>query len=132
MLKTLSSLLLIPTLVGGALMPAEAKHLTIQIDEDRSLIPTDVTYQHIGDAIQVNGWIQKRQPHRGRILGHVEIRLRDAAGQIVTEQQAAMVQYSPSRKDPQKARFSATLEHASDQAVTLEVAHQVGDAPTVR
>jgi hypothetical protein len=132
MSKTLLKSLATLALFSAMVMPVQAHTLAIQIDESGSLTPTDVTHEHAGDAIQVSGWIEKRYPHRGRILGHVDIRFLDAGGHVVAEEQAPMVQYSPSRKDPQRARFSASLAQWPEQAVTLEVAHHVGDTAILR
>jgi hypothetical protein len=132
MSRTLLNSLATLALFSAMIMSVQAHTLAIQIDERGSLGSTHVTHEHAGDAIQVSGWIEKRYSHRGQILGHVDIRFLDAAGHVVGEEQAPMVQFSPSRKDPQRARFSASFVQWPEQAVTMEVAHRVGDTPSPR
>lgn len=112
--------------------PSHAADLRVAIDETTPVIPTDVTYQRSPDGLEVKGWVKKRRPHHGRILGHVEIRLLDGEGRVLTKKDAYFVQYSPNRRNPDKARFSTVVPFVGPGVTVLEVAHRVGQPPVGR
>jgi len=64
----------------------------------------------------------RREP----ILGHVDITLVDAQGQTLTEHQAALQHFSPSRRNPDWAGFSTWIEPLPTGVVGLRISHRVG------
>jgi hypothetical protein len=74
----------------------------------------------------VKGWVAKRQPHTGRMLGHVEIRLLDDTGSVLARKDTFMVHYSPTRANPQKASFSTLVPDVPSGTAAIEVVHRVG------
>ncbi|UHD14240.1 hypothetical protein [Thiocapsa bogorovii] len=113
-------------LTATALIPSHAAELKLLIDDTTSVIPTEVTYRVSPEGLEVKGWVAKRHPHSGRILGHVEIRLLDDAGAVLAQKDTYMVHYSPTRTNPQKASFSTLLPEVPKETATIEVAHRVG------
>jgi hypothetical protein len=115
-------------LMTAAVTPIHAGDLKLLIDETTSVIPIDVTYEVSPEGLEVEGWVAKRQPHYGRMQGHVEIRLLDAAGNVLAEKNAYMFHYSPTRSNPQKASFSTVVPAVPTETAAIEVAHRVGDS----
>ncbi|EGV17987.1 hypothetical protein [Thiocapsa marina] len=113
-------------LMAATVIPSHAGDLKLLIDETTSVIPTDVSYRLSPEGLEVQGWVAKRHPHSGRILGHVEIRLLDASGSVLARKDTYMVHYSPTRTNPQKASFSTLLPEVPEQTAVIEVAHRVG------
>ncbi|MCG6898346.1 MAG: hypothetical protein LJE61_01170 [Thiocapsa sp.] len=114
------------SLIAAMTMSSHAGDLRVSIDETTPVIPTDVTYQRSADGLEVKGWVKKREPHRGRILGHVEIRLLDDQGAVLVEREAYLLNYSPTRRDPEKAGFRTVVHFVPSGTVAIEVAHRVG------
>ncbi|HSO83211.1 hypothetical protein [Thiocapsa sp.] len=127
-LNTLAALLL----MTGAVMSSHAADLKLLIDDTTSVIPTDVTYRVSPEGLEVKGWVAKRQPHTGRMLGHVEIKLLDEAGSVLAQKDTYMVHYSPTRANPQKASFSTLVPDVPSGTAAIEVAHRVGQAAAGR
>lgn len=127
-LKALAALFLTAT----AAIPSHAADLKLLIDETTSVIPTDVTYRLSPEGLELDGWVAKRQPHYGRILGHVEIRLLDDAGSVLAQKDTYMVHYSPTRANPRKASFSTLIPNVPTGTAAIEVAHRVGKSAAPR
>jgi hypothetical protein len=132
MLKSTLNALAALFLMTAAVIPSHAVDLKLLIDETTSVIPTDVTYRLSPEGLEVKGWVAKRQPHTGRMLGHVEIRLLDEAGSVLAQKDTYMVRYSPTRANPQKASFSTLVPDVPNGAAAIEVAHRVGKTSTER
>jgi hypothetical protein len=113
-------------LMAATVIPSHAGDLKLLIDETTSIIPTDVTYRLSPEGLEVKGWVAKRQPHTGRMLGHVEIRLLDDTGSVLAQKDTSMVHYSPTRANPQKASFSTLLPEVPKETTAIEVAHRIG------
>jgi hypothetical protein len=127
-LKALAALFLTAT----AAIPSHAAELKLLIDETTSVIPTDVTYRLSPEGLELDGWVAKRQPHYGRMLGHVEIRLLDDTGSVLAQKDTYMVHYSPTRANPQKASFSTLIPNVPTGTAAIEVAHRVGKSTAPR
>jgi hypothetical protein len=127
MLKSTLQALAALFLMTAAIMPIHAADLQLLIDESTPVIPTDVTYRLSSEGLEVEGWVAKRQPHYGRLQGHVEIRLLDEAGNVLAEKNAYMFRYSPTRSNPRKARFSTVVPAVPSETAAIEVAHRVGE-----
>jgi hypothetical protein len=128
MLKSTFNALAAVFLMTAAVISAHAADLKLLIDETTSVIPTEVTYEVSPDGLEVKGWVAKRQPHAGRMLGHVEIRLLDDAGSVLAQKDTYMFHYSPTRANPQKASFSTVLPEVPREMAAIEVAHRVGES----
>jgi hypothetical protein len=126
MLKPTLNALAALFVVTAVVNPCHAADLKLLIDETTSVIPTDVTYRFSPEGLEVKGWVAKRQPHSGRILGHVEIRLLDDAGAVLAQKDTSMVRYSPTRSNPQKASFTTLVPDVPPGTAAIEVAHRVG------
>ena len=126
MLKSTLHALAALFLMTAAVIPAHANDLKLLIDETTSVIPTEVTYEVSPEGLTVKGWVAKRQPHTGRMLGHVEIRLLDDTGSVLARKDTSMVHYSPTRANPQKASFSTLVPDVPSGTAAIEVAHRVG------
>ena len=126
MLKPTLNALAALFLMTAAVIPSHAADLKLLIDETTSVIPTDVTYRLSPEGLEVKGWVAKRQPHSGRILSHVEIRLLDENGSLLAQKDTSMVRYSPTRSNPQKASFSTLVPDVPSGTAAIEVAHRVG------
>lgn len=107
--------------------PVGALPLTIKIDQPSHLLLEKVTYRRTANGIEVSGHVAKQGERRGRILGHVDIRLLDAQGQTLAEHEAALQQFSPSRKNPDWASFATRIEPLPTGVVSLQIGHRVGD-----
>jgi hypothetical protein len=132
MLKLTFNALAAVFLMTAAVISAHAADLKLLIDETTSVIPTEVTYEVSPEGLEVKGWVAKRQPHAGRMLGHVEIRLLDDAGSVLAQKDTYMVRYSPTRANPQKASFRTLVPHVPPGTAAIEVAHRVGKGTTQR
>lgn len=119
-------------LMTTAVIPAHADDLKLLIDDTTSVIPTEVTYRVSSEGLEVKGWVAKRQPHTGRMLGHVEIRLVDDTGRVLAQKDTYMVRYSPTRANPQKASFSTLVPDVPSGTAAIEVAHRVGQPTSER
>jgi hypothetical protein len=126
MLKSIPGALAALLLLTGATLESQAAELALILDDTTSVIPADVSYRSTPEGLKVKGWVEKRQPHRGRILGHVEIRLLDAAGKALAGKDVYLSHYSPTRTNPQRASFSALLPVVPPGTAAIEVAHRVG------
>lgn len=132
MLKSTLNALAAGLLLATTVIPSHAADLKLLLDDTTSVIPTDVTYHVSPEGLEVKGWVEKRQPHAGRILGHVEIRLLDDTGSVLAQKDAYLVRYSPTRSNPQKASFSTLVPDVPSGTAAIEVAHRIGktsDAP---
>jgi hypothetical protein len=132
MLKSIVNALAAVFLMTAAVIPTHAVDLKLLIDDTTSVIPTEVTYRLSPEGLEVKGWVAKRHPHSGRMLGHVEIRLLDASGTVLAEKDTYMVHYSPTRSNPQKASFSTLVPEVPNGTAAIEVAHRVGKGTTQR
>lgn len=132
MLKSTLNALAALLLMAVAVIPSHAVDLKLLIDDTTSVIPTDVTYRLSPEGLEVKGWVAKRQPHYGRMLGHVEIRLLDDTGTVLAEKDTYMIRYSPSRTNPQKASFSTLVPNVPTGTAAIEVAHRVGKTTAER
>jgi hypothetical protein len=125
MLKSTFNAMAAMVLMATAAFPTHAADLKLLIDETTSVIPTDITYRVSPEGLEVKGWVAKRQPHAGRILGHVEIRLLDDTGSVLAQKDTYLVRYSPTRSNPQKASFSTIVPDVPSGVAAIEVAHRV-------
>jgi hypothetical protein len=107
--------------------PEDTQPLSVEIDQPRSLVLEKISYQRTANGIEVSGRVAKRSDHRGRILGHVDITLLDAQGQPLARHVATLQQFSPSRKNPDWARFSTRIEPLPTGVAGLRLGHSVGD-----
>jgi hypothetical protein len=105
----------------------DTQPLSVEIDQPRSLVLEKISYQRTANGIEVSGRVAKRSDHRGRILGHVDITLLDAQGQPLARHVATLQQFSPSRKNPDWARFSTRIEPLPTGVAGLRLGHSVGD-----
>ena len=126
MLKSTFNALAAVFLMNAAVISAHAADLKLIIDETTPVIPTEVTYEVSHEGLEVEGWVIKREPHAGRMLGQVEIRLLDNAGSVLAQKDTYMVHYSPTRANPQKASFGTVLTEVPRETAAIEVAHRVG------
>ncbi len=120
-LNTVATLLLGSILVAGS----RAAELSLVIDESTPVIPTDVVYRLTTQGLELSGWIRKRVPHRGRLLGHVEIHLLDDQGRVLTAVHGYPFHFSPTRRNPEKARFDTTIPTVPPGARTIALSYQV-------
>ncbi|NCA71518.1 MAG: hypothetical protein EOM91_15795 [Sphingobacteriia bacterium] len=115
-------------LLGIVLMAGvQAGELSLVIDESTPVIPADVEYQASGTGLEVTGWVRKRFPRHGRILGHVEIHLLDDQGRVLTQDQGSLVHFSPTRRNPEKASFTAVVPTVPPGTASILVSHRVGE-----
>ncbi len=124
--------LLLAALLATAALPAlahKASHaipLTFTADTSGSLAPTRLQHDWTADGLKISGRIEKQHIRRGRILGHVELELLDAEGQVLGRHTGSMHHFSPSRRNPDFAAFTATIEQVPDSVTTVRVYHQIG------
>jgi hypothetical protein len=122
----LSATLLLGMVQAHAEGPVAAPTLTIEVDQSSPLLAQRVEYQRTANGIEVSGRVAKRGERRGRIQGHVDIILIDARGQTLAKQEAALVEFGPSRKNPDWAGFSTRIEPLPDGVQGLRVVHSAG------
>ncbi len=132
MLKSTLNALAALGLMTAAVIPSHAVDLKLFIDDTTPVIPTDVTYRLLPEGLEVEGWVEKRSPHTGRMHGHVEVRLLDDTGSVLAQKDASMIRYSPTRNNPQKASFSTLVPDVPDGTAAIEVAHRVGKDSVAR
>lgn len=127
--RSLSKILCTLCLATAIATPTLAANLELVLDESTAVAPTDVTLQQSADGLRVKGWVAKRQPRHGRIIGHVEIRVLDVSDRMLMRKDTYPVHFSPTRRNPRKASFSTLLEHVPAEAARIEVSYRVGDEP---
>jgi len=124
--------LLITAALIVAALPAAADEgpqhtpLTLEAESSGGLAPTRLRYDWAAGGLKISGRIEKQRLRYGRIQGHVELELLDADGHIVARHRGAMQQFSPSRRNPDWAAFSTTIDQVQRDVVAVRVSHHVG------
>lgn len=109
MLKSIPRALAARLLTTAATLPGQSAERALILDDTTAAIPADISDRRTAEGLAVRGRVEKRQPYRGRILGHLMIWLADAAGKALTRKDAQLSQYVPTRANPRRGPFSALL-----------------------
>jgi hypothetical protein len=100
--------------------------LPIRLDQGPRLTLSEVTATRTNGELLVSGRVEKRFDQRGRILGHVDLDLVDASGNLVARHVGALSYFSPARHNPDYAEFEAVIEGVPDNVAAIRVRHTVG------
>ena len=120
---------LLAALLGTSLaMPAGANGVSVpvRLDQGPRLELTDVSATRTNGDILVTGRVEKRFDQRGHILGHVDLDLIDASGNLVARHTGALSYFSPARHNPDYARFETVIDSVPDDVAAIRVSHRVG------
>lgn len=100
--------------------------LAVEIEAGKRLTPASVVQTRSADGLKVSGWVEKSWPYRGRILGHVDVEVRERNGKILSMQQGALFGRTPTARNPDRARFSVTVAALPEDASSISIRHHVG------
>ena len=105
---------------------ASSQPMQIMLEQSGRLVPSHVIYRRTIKGLEIDGRIEKRPHHYGRILGHVEIDLLDTDGKVVGRASGALQHFSPTRRNPDWASFSLVIDQVPIEASAIRVRHSVG------
>jgi hypothetical protein len=105
---------------------ASSQPMQIMLEQSGRLVPSHVSYSRTIKGLEIDGRIEKRPHHYGRILGHVEIELLDTDGNVVGRASGALQHFSPTRRNPDWASFSLVIDQVPIEASAIRVQHIVG------
>ena len=105
---------------------ASSQPMQIMLEQSGRLVPSHVSYSRTIKGLEIDGRIEKRPHHYGRILGHVEIELLDTDGKVVGRAAGALQHFSPTRRNPDWASFSLVIDQVPTEASAIRVQHIVG------
>jgi hypothetical protein len=127
---TTKRLLLATALLAASLsataLASNATTLALQAEPSGSLTPTGLDADWTSKGLKISGRIEKQGLRSGRIKGHVDLALLDAEGQVISRHKGSMYQFSPSRRNPDWAAFTATIAQVPADAVAVRVSHHIG------
>jgi hypothetical protein len=118
--------LLILTIGMIGIATASNRPMQIMLEQSGRLAPSHVSYNRTSKGLEIDGRIEKRPHHYGRILGHVEIELLDTDGKVVGRASGALQHFSPTRRNPDWASFSLVIDQVPTEASAIRVQHIVG------
>lgn len=117
---------LTPMMTASASSDVNSTPYLVKLCDTARIVPFDVHYERRNDGLVITGRIKKRWSYRGRMVGHVDIRLLNSSSEMISEAKASIYGRSPTAKNPYKARFAVILDSIPSELSTIQVMHHAG------